>query len=344
MGTLFLEVQVTGSKIVNMKFLFCAALVVVLAQAHATSLSLNTQFAGFKHSHSKKYADAFEEAYRKGIFASNLAKIAQHNEEYARGEHTWKMAVNHLADLTHDEFMEMNTLSVPDMPKTPKKYQMQAKSMATSVDWRDQGYVTDVKDQAQCGSCWAFGAVASMEAAHFEKYGATVQMSEQQIVDCDNRNSGCNGGWYDTAWKYVSEEGGIETTADYPYKGREGSCKAGQNDFVSGVAGCVGGPNYFCDNHGLVGDEAELQKMLNDRPVAVAVDATPFQFYSSGILDCRSFHSLNHAVFAVGYEDGSHWIIKNSWGKGWGESGYVRVGMGGNPCGVADYPAYSIAA
>ena len=114
-------------------------------------------------------------------------------------------------------------------------------------------------------------------------------------------------------------------------------------DFVSGVAGCVGGPNFFCDNHGLVGDEEELKKMVNDRPVAVAVDASPFQFYSSGILDCRNFHSLNHAVFAVGYNDGSDWIIKNSWGKSWGEQGYVRVGMGGNPCGVADYPAYAIA-
>jgi len=327
-----------------MKLLLCTALVVVLAQAHATTLSLHAQFAGFKHAHGKQYKDAFEESYRKGIFAANVAKINQHNEEFARGEVTWKMAINHLADLTHDEFMEMNKLKVPDMPKAPRKYQMQAKSMASSVDWRDQGYVTDVKDQGQCGSCWAFGAVASMEAAHYEKYGSTVQMSEQQVVDCDNRNSGCNGGWYDTAWRYVSEEGGIETTADYPYHAREGSCKAGQNDFVSGVSGCVGGPNFFCDNHGLVGDEAELQKMLNDRPVAVAVDATPFQFYSSGILDCRSFHSLNHAVFAVGYEDGSHWIIKNSWGKSWGESGYVRVGMGGNPCGVADYPAYSIAA
>merc|ERR1719322_1575025 len=132
---------------------------------------------------------------------------------------------------------------------------MQAKSMASSVDWRDSGAITEIKDQGQCGSCWAFGATASMEAAHWEKYGSTVQMSEQQVVDCDTRDGGCNGGWYDTAWRYVSDEG-------------------------------------------------ELKKMLNDRPVAVAVDATPFQFYSSGILDCRSFHSLNHAVFAVGYNDG----------------------------------------
>ena len=154
-----------------MKFLFCAALVAVLAQAHATSLSLNTQFAGFKHTHSKKYAGAFEEvpdyniqnynfftciifciiykkfatkkvfpfqAYRKGIFASNLAKISQHNEEYAHGEHTWKMGVTQFADLTHDEFMEMLTLKVPAMPNAVKPYQMQSKVMATSVDWRDQ--------------------------------------------------------------------------------------------------------------------------------------------------------------------------------------------------------------
>merc|ERR1712179_93668 len=223
--------------------------------------SLNAQFASFKHSHGKQYTDAFEEAYRKGIFASNLAKINQHNVEHANGEHTWKMAVNQFADLTHDEFMAMNTLNVPDMPQAPKKYQMQAKSMASSVDWRDSGAVTAVKDQGQCGSCWAFGATASMEAAHWEKYGSTVQMSEQQVVDCDTR---------------------------------DGQCNDSQNDFVSGVSGCVGGPNFFCDNHGLVGDEEELKKMLNDRPVAVAVDASPFQFYSRGILDCRNFHSLNH--------------------------------------------------
>merc|ERR1712080_731528 len=115
------------------------------------------------------------------------------------------------------EFMETLTLTVPSMPSAKKSYKMESKVMASDVDWRDEGYVTAVKDQGQCRSCWAFGAVASMEAAHFEKYGSTVQMSEQQIVDCDNRNSGCNGGWYDTAWRYVSEEGGIETTADYPY-------------------------------------------------------------------------------------------------------------------------------
>merc|ERR1712133_229929 len=177
----------------TMKLLFATALVVVLAHAHAGSLSLNAQFASFKHSHGKQYTDAFEEAYRKGIFAANLAKINQHNVEFANGEHSWKMGVNQFADLTHDEFMAMNTLSIPEMPSAPKKYNMQAKSMASSVDWRDSGAITEIKDQGQCGSCWAFGATASMEAAHWEKYGSTVQMSEQQVVDCDTRDGGCNG-------------------------------------------------------------------------------------------------------------------------------------------------------
>merc|ERR1711993_173833 len=182
---------------VKMKVLLCSFALVAVAVA--SDLSLNAQFAGFKHTHGKQYNNGIEEAYRKGVFASNIAKINQHNDEHARGEHTWTMSVNQFADLTHDEFMAMQTLKVKDLPKTTQKYQMKAPAVAASVDWRDQGYVTAVKDQKQCGSCWAFGAVASMEAAHFGKYG--------------------NG------------EGGIETQADYPYTGRDGTCKAGNNDF-----------------------------------------------------------------------------------------------------------------
>jgi len=307
-------------------------------------VSLNSQWAKFKEENSKEYVDGIEEAFRKGVFTANLEKINKHNEEYDLGEHTWKMSVNLFADLTHDEFMEKLTLQVPDMPKSNKQYEMKAKSMSSSVDWRDTGCVGAIKDQGSCGSCWAFGAVASVEFACCMASNDNNPLSEQQVVDCDNRNSGCNGGWYDTAWQYMMEEGGLETSSDYPYTARGGSCKSDSNKFECTVTGCVGGPNNgACDNSGLVGDEEELKKMLNDQALAVAVDASPFQFYSSGILDCRNYHSLNHAVFAVGYEDGSHYTIKNSWGKSWGESGYVRVGMGGNPCGVADYPGYAIA-
>lgn len=207
-----------------------------------------------------------------------------------------------------------------------------------------QGCVGPVKDQGQCGACWAFAAVASVE---FECCMASTnfnQLSEQQVLDCDDKNGGCNGGWYDQAWKYIIQDGGLETSADYPYNAFPGQCKADSNKFECSVTGCVGGPNFFCcEDSGLVGEEEELKKMLNDHALAVSVDATPFQFYSGGIMDCRNFHSLNHAVFAVGYEEGSHYIVRNSWGSAWGESGYIRIGMGGNPCGIADYPGYALA-
>ena len=179
------------------------------------------------------------------------------------------------------------------------------------------------------------------------KVGAN-QLSEQQLLDCDRSgsNAACMGGWYDTAWEYIIVNEGANSAADYPYRARAGTCKDDEFDLICTITGCVGGIHDFCEDNGLVGDEEELQKMLNGQPVTVAVDASLFQFYSSGILDCKSSHSLNHAVFAVGYTDDS-WIVKNSWGTSWGETGYIRIGRGipfpGNPCGIADYPAYAVA-
>lgn len=333
-----------------MKFLLASALVVALAQLSVAKPSLSQQWSSFKFTHNKQYENPTEEAHRLRIFQANLKKIELHN----KGQHSWTMGVNQLADLTHEEYMQLNQLKVRELPKLKNfQYKMQkTKVEAADVDWRDQGYVTGVKDQGQCGSCWAFGAVASLEAAHMEAHGSLISLSEQQVVDCDTTDGGCNGGWYDTAWQYVNGEGGIQTEADYPYTARDGSCKADSNSFVAVVTGCNGGPNRYCDNHGQDGSEANLVSALNDRPQAVAVDASPFQFYSGGILDPRSCSktALNHAVTAVGYgsEGGQdYYIIKNSWGKSWGEAGYVRLIRGtdshGGACGVAQYPAYAIA-
>jgi len=317
-----------------MKHIFATTLIFALAQAcfGKPSLSIDTQFQNFKTTHKKHYNNPLEEAYRKGVFAANLATINRHNEEYDAGEHKWTMGVNHLSDLTHEEFMELNKLKVPDLPQRETKYKMQAKIVADAIDWRDQGYITHVKDQGQCGSCWAFGAIASLEAAHVEAGGDLIAMSEQQVLDCDTTDGGCNGGWYDTAWQYIQGEGGVDTEAAYPYIARKHlTCQAESNGpFVATVTGCEGGPNTFCDNSGHKdGNEANLVTALNDRPISVAVDATPFQSYSGGILDtCHRFYRLNHAVFAVGYGSdagGDYFIIKNSWGASWGEDGYIRL-------------------
>ena len=209
--------------------------------------------------------------------------------------------------------------------------------------------MTGVKDQGACGSCWAFGAIASMEAAHFEAHGELISMSEQQLVDCSNYDGGCNGGWYDTAWHYVHNEGGVQTETAYPYHARDQTCRADDSAFVAQVSGCTGGPgNWVCSNSGMSGDDADLEALLSGRPVAVAVDATYFQFYQGGIYHSSlcSSSALNHAIFAVGMgsENGTpYYIVKNSWGKSWGEAGYIRMQRGMNLCGIADYPGYAIA-
>jgi len=187
------------------------------------SPSIDSEFDRFKKNHYKEYSSDVEQAFRKGIFASNLADIIKHNKEFERGERTWKQGVSLYADLTHQEFMELLTMRVPDMPQSKHSYQMQAQSIATSVDWRDSGCVTDVKDQGACGSCWSFGAIASAEYACCSSSGNSNQLSEQQVVDCDKVDGGCNGGWHDTAWQYMIEEGGVEKSSDYPYTASEGS-------------------------------------------------------------------------------------------------------------------------
>lgn len=332
-----------------MKVLLIFALVFVLAQTSLGKPSLTQQWASFKFTHNKQYKDASEENYRLGVFHSNLKTIEKHNQEYNEGKHTWHMGVNHLADLTHEEFMIRNQLKVPNLPKKTTKYTMRAKAVAAEVDWREHGYVTGVKDQGQCGSCWAFGAIASEEAAQVEAGGSLTSLSEQQLVDCDTQDGGCNGGWYDTAWKYVNNAGGSNTESDYPYEAKDRTCRADSNSFAGTVSSCNGGPNFFCANRGKSGDEDELTSALNDRPLAVAVDASYFQFYHGGVFysSLCSSSALNHAVFAVGYgsdSEGDYYIVKNSWGASWGENGYIKMSRGrNNNCGIADYPAYAIA-
>jgi len=176
-----------------------------------------------------------------------------------------------------------------------------------------------VKNQGGCGSCWAFSAVSAAEA-----YFATVKgqkgldLSEQQLVDCSKANYGCNGGWPDKALSWVAANG-LTTQSAYPYAGRDQTCKTSTGAYkISSV-------------QKVTASAASLQSAINQRPVSVCVDASKWSQYSSGVMSsCGT--SRNHAVTAFGYTS-SYWKIKNSWGTGWGESGYIRLAMG-DTCGV----------
>ena len=204
--------------------------------------------------------------------------------------------------------------------------------------------VTEVKDQKDCGSCWAFSAVASIEAAHAEKYGELLSMSEQEMVDCVLGTDCYTGGNYAHGWLYVQEAGGIESEENYPYQGHKFECRFDKEKAVSQVTNFT---EWVRD-----GNEENLVRKLNDHPQSVAIDASTLHHYTGGIVHNTPYSqcsnvNLNHAVFVVGYdsEDGKdYYIVKNSWGKNWGEDGYFRIARGSdNVCGIANYPAHATA-
>jgi len=210
-----------------------------------------------------------------------------------------------------------------------------------SLNWITKGAVTPVKDQGQCGSCWAFSATGAIEGAVFVGGGSLTSVAEQQLVDCAGTegNQGCNGGLMDYAFQYVIKNKGIGSEASYKYTARDGSCKKVPS--VSTISS-------FTDVAS--GDEKALQAALMTQPIAIAIEADQscFQFYHSGVLDDASCGTnLDHGVLLVGLDTettGSkkdYWLVKNSWGASWGDKGYIKFVRGKNQCGLtlaASYP------
>ena len=267
-----------------------------------------------------KYESKFEEAYRKRVFQENLAKIEEHNNNEFR---TYDMGVNQFSALTDEEFKQTylgtvvneNNIQVEDSDDIS----------VGDIDWTSQGVVTPIKNQGQCGSCWAFSTTGSLEALSKLAYGNLQSFSEQQLVDCSGSygNMGCNGGLMDNAFKYVRDHGIVEES-QYAYTAKKGTCKQNSGPFkISGYTDVNG-----CTN---------LANALTSRPVSVAVDASNWSRYSSGVFSNCGTH-LNHGVLLVGASDQS-WKIKNSWSASWGENGFIRLARG-NTCGICNKPSY----
>lgn len=218
-----------------------------------------------------------------------------------------------------------------------------------ALDWSAKGATTAVKDQGDCGSCWAYSATEGIEAAVYQATGQNIKLSEQQIISCDKEDGGCDGGDLPTAFDYVQKNGGIDTQKDYPdtssAKGKDGSCKKNKNkvvkvtDYEYAVPPCEGGA---CKNQ----KESDMMAALNEfGPLSVCVNAD-WDSYSKGILSSKcsgKYNQLDHCVQLVGYDttgSKSYWKVRNSWASDWGEKGFIRLPMGENACGIADEAMY----
>ena len=274
-------------------------------------------------------------------WAENTRYISEHNQNH----NDFKLEINQFGDLHHDwstrkghnKNMRQRVFEKP----TEKRALL---GVPKAVDWREKGIVTPVKNQQQCGSCWAFSAVGSMEGQHARSAGNLVSLSESQIVDCDinGTDQGCNGGLMDGAFKYVIEQGGIESEKAYPYDPEDDPCVFKKNKVAAS----------FSSYKDVIGGETGLKEAVAAvGPIAVGIDAShaSFQFYKEGVYyePACSQTQLDHGVLVVGYnttKNGTdYWIVKNSWGENWGDNGYIHmVRNHDNNCGIATQPSYPI--
>nr|CAH7736094.1 unnamed protein product [Callosobruchus chinensis] len=296
----------------DMKILTLVAALVVATHG----LSHQEEWKQFKIQYGKTYRSLLEEKRRFEIFKSNCRTIEEHNKRYDNGEETFEMKINQFGDKTQEEFQQMLALQRQQMP--PRSGVLMSfddiQDLPETVDWREKGAVTEVREQGDCASCWAFSAVGAMEGQVFLKKGILEPLSPQNLIDCAGEeygNKGCKGGYMDSAFNYTQQHG-ILTEKQYPYQAQEGKCKKQGGVKLSGYIDIPSG------------DEKALAK-------AVVTKASKCQ---------NTMDYMNHAVLVVGYGDG-YWIAKNTREPTWGENGYFRLKKDdGNTCGVATMASY----
>jgi cathepsin L len=308
-------------------------------------------FLDFMDTHNKTYEND-DLMYRFKVFSNNLKKIESHNMN-----NDWKMGLNSYADMTAHEFRCATNhgcfvdeegrhigRGVRGLPGSCNAKMTKNIDVMDSIDWREKGAVTAVKNQGQCGSCWSFSATGAMEGAWAIATGNLVSLSEQQLVDCSLRygNMACNGGLMDNAFKYAIDNG-MCSEEEEPYKGEKNSCeKCSPQVFMKSCVDVT--PN----------DQEDLLSAVSHGPVSIAIEADTryFQFYKSGVLDSNDCGTnLDHGVLIIGYGtegDKPYWLVKNSWGTSWGENGYVKILRSnstndGGICGIAMQPSYPVA-
>ncbi|MEQ2261491.1 hypothetical protein XENORESO_011103 [Xenotaenia resolanae] len=318
----------------------------LLCLASITSAFYLTQRDEF---HFKSWMAQYNKAYnfkeyyqRLQIFTENKRMIDKHN----KGNHSYTMGLNQFSDMTFTEFQKTFLLSEPqNCSATEGNYLSSNGPHPDSIDWRKKGnYVTPVKNQGPCGSCWTFSTTGCLESVTAISTGKLVPLSEQQLVDCaqDFNNHGCSGGLPSQAFEYIMYNKGLMTEQDYPYKYVEGICSYKPSLAAAFVKEVRNITAY--DEMGMV------DAVATHNPVSFAFEVTEdFMHYHQGVYKSTKCHNttdkVNHAVLAVGYGQENrtpYWIVKNSWGPNWGIDGYFLIEMGKNMCGLAACSSFPV--
>lgn len=326
-----------------LKIIFLLLACLAMLNSHSTNLrdeftsnNIPELFKKFMTKHNKQYKNILELSIALKNFYENIKSDPQnHNKNDS------EIVFTKFYDMTFQQFEETYLSGyLAGKPNVQlEEYvpnQENLKALPDAIDYRNDGFVGPVKNQGQCGSCWAFSTVATLEGVAAKKTRIFRQYSEQQLVDCDDINKGCEGGLPSNAYNYLAkkEVGGIESEEAYPYIGKDDNCKFDKSKIVLQVTGGV----EIKQNEDII-----KEALFNLGPLSVGLNANNLHFYHGGIINddnkkCNQ-KALNHGVAIVGYgfdkpTNQKYWIIKNSWGADFGENGYFRMLRGENTCGI----------
>ncbi|TEA11692.1 hypothetical protein DBR06_SOUSAS6910170 [Sousa chinensis] len=323
-------------------------------------LELKEVFTLFQIQYNRSYSHPAEHARRLDIFARNLAKAQQLQEEDLG---TAEFGVTPFSDLTEEEFGQIygHQRVAGEAPSVSQKVGSEewGQSVPLTCDWRKKaGIISPIRNQQNCNCCWAMAAAGNIEALWAIKNDQSLEVSVQELLDCDRCGNGCKGGFVWDAFITVLNNSGLASDKDYPFKGnsKPHRCQAKKHKKVAWIQDFI--MLQPCE-------QSIARYLATQGPITVTINMKLLQQYQKGVIKATSTtcdpQLVDHSVLLVGFGKSKsvegrqaeaissrspphprysipYWILKNSWGANWGEEGYFRLHRGSNTCGITKYP------